>query len=330
MSLINNFKANLSKINFWTKKHSPELLMGGAIIGSVAAVVTAIIATTKLDKTLKPYNDKIDNIKLDLKDTKNIEEGIINVKESKKELTKTYVKAGCSLIMLYLPSTLLLTSSIACMFGSHKIMKGRNLALAAAYTTLENGYNAYRKRVQDKLGEEAEEKIFRDVRQEKVEEVDPKTGKTKLVTKEVPHCNQDENFDVLYDCSNVGWERDALLNFKFLMCQQAWLNDKLRRQGYLFLSDVYDALGFDVETLGSKKAQSSHILGWIYDVTDKTCDNYVSFGLTHPGTDIALPRVAKQIEANEPNFWLSLNIDGDILSGKDGKKMYANYAKRGA
>lgn len=318
------------KAGFWTKKHSPELLLAGAIVTMAGSVVSAVVATTKLNKTLKPYNARISTIKLKMKDDNAIQNGVVSVKECKKELTSTYFKAGLQIAKLYLPSVLCFGTGVTCMFGSHKIMKGRNLALAAAYTTLENGYNAYRQRVKDEVGDDAEERIYKDIRKEKVEVVDPKTGKTKTVTKEVPHAGKDKVWDVMWDCANIGWERDAVLNFRFLIGQQAYLNEKLRRQGYLFLSDVYDALGYDVELLGAERAQASHILGWIYDPMDKSIDSYVSFGLTQPGSDIALPNIAKQIEMNEPNFWLSLNVDGDILSGKNGRKVYTSFAKRGA
>lgn len=326
-----NFKMpkTFYKVGFWARKHSPELLLAGAIVTMAGSVVSAVIATTKLNKTLKPYNDKIDSIKSKMKDD-DAKNEVVSIKECKKELTFTYLKAGLQVAKLYLPSVLCFGTGVTCMFGSHKIMKGRNLALAAAYTTLENSYNAYRKRVKDKVGDDVEDQIFKDIRKEKVEVVDPKTGKTKTVVKEVPHAGKDKAWDVMYDCANVGWERDAVLNFRFLIGQQAWLNEKLRRQGYLFLSDVYDALGYDVGMLGAERAQASHILGWIYDPMDKSIDSYVSFGLTQPGTDVALPDVAKQIELNEPNFWLSLNVDGDILSGKNGRKMYTSFAKRGA
>lgn len=318
------------KAGFWTKKHSPELLLAGAIVTMAGSVVSAVVATTKLNKTLKPYNARINTIKLKMKDDNAIQNGVVSVKECKKELTSAYFKAGLQIAKLYLPSVLCFGTGVTCMFGSHKIMKGRNLALAAAYTTLENGYNAYRQRVKDEVGDDAEERIYKDIRKEKVEVVDPKTGKTKTVTKEVPHAGKDKVWDVMWDCANIGWERDAVLNFRFLIGQQAYLNEKLRRQGYLFLSDVYDALGYDVELLGAERAQASHILGWIYDPMDKSIDSYVSFGLTQPGSDIALPNIAKQIEMNEPNFWLSLNVDGDILSGKNGRKVYTSFAKRGA
>ena len=43
------------------------------------------------------------------------------------------------------------------------------------------------------------------------------------------------------------------------------------------------------------------------------------------------PNVQKQIDSNEPNFWLEFNCDGDILNlSKDpAKKTFSLYAKAG-
>ena len=161
-----NIGTFLSKVNFWGKKHSPELLIAGSIVSMAASVALAIYSTTKLDKTLEPFNKKIDQIKKDLKDDNKIQNNEIDVKESKKELALTYGKAALKITALYLPSALFFTSSVACTLGSHKIMKSRNLALAAACTTLEQSYRAYRDRVKEKLGEEAEEKIFKNIYKE--------------------------------------------------------------------------------------------------------------------------------------------------------------------
>ena len=92
--MLNNLGLTISKAGFWCRKHSPELLVTGAIVSGAGAIVTAIISTTKLDKTLKPFNDKIDSIRKDLKDDNKIQNGEVVVKEAKKELTTTYLKAG--------------------------------------------------------------------------------------------------------------------------------------------------------------------------------------------------------------------------------------------
>lgn len=308
----------LTKAKFWVKKHSPELLVAGGITCMVGSIVSAIIATTKVKKITEPASAKIDEIK-----NSSLEE-----KTMKKELTKTYAVAGLKVAGLYLPCALTFAASVSCIIGSHNIMKGRNLALAAAYTTLDNGYRAYRKRVAKEIGDEAEEKIYKDVYKEKQQVVD-ENGEVKDKKVNKPHIDPDSNFEVLYDIGQRGWERNALLNFRFLMNQQEYLNTKLRCQGYLFLSDVYDALGYDVTNLGPNKMRAAHVLGWIYDPKDKTRDNFVSFGITEPGTTLATKQIQEQIDNNEPTFWLSFNVDGDILSGDDGKKKFTDTAKEG-
>lgn len=320
-----NFAFN--KTIFWAKQHSPELLITGSILTMAGAVVSAILATRKLDSIIEPHNKKIEQIKTKMSDDNAIQNNEVSVKECKKELTLEYLKTAAHITGLYLPSVVCFAAGTSCILGSHKIMRGRNLALAAAYSTLEKGYSAYRDRVKSKIGEEAEEKLYKNVYKEKEDIIDEKTGKSKTITKEAAHDNK-ENFSVLYSHGNIGFEaKDARLNFQFLMNQQSYLNRKLQVQGYLFLADVYDALGFGIDYLGKERARASHILGWIYDPKDPTRDNYVSFGLTQPGTLIATAETDKQLYCNQPEFWLDFNFDGDILTGKNGRRCYTETAR---
>lgn len=324
---MSNIGMFLSKCSLWGRRHSPELLVAGGIISAAASVALAIYSTTKLNKVVEPYNKKIESIKSDLKDDNKIQNKEIDVKAGKKQLALTYGKAALKVTALYLPSALFFASSVCCILGSHKIMKTRNLALAAACTTLEKSYEAYRNRVKAKLGEEVEEKIYKDIYKEEQEVVDPVTGKTKTKKIDTPHLNEDHEWNVIFDCGNHCWERDALRNFDFLMLSQDYLNEKLKRQGYLFLHDVYDELGYTTAMLGEQKARASRILGWIYDPTNPKRNCYISFGLTQPGTRVAKPNIAEQIQRNEPSFWLSLNPDGDILTGEYGKETFMKYAR---
>ena len=322
-----NIGTFFNKMKFFGRKHSPELLIASSIICTAGSIILTAYATTKLNKTLEPYNKKIKSIKADLKDDNKIQNKEVDVKEAKKELTSAYCKAVLKVSALYLPSTLLFASSVACILGSHKIMKSRNLALAAACSTLEQSYRAYRSRVKEKLGEEIEEKLYKDVYKEDQEIIDPKTGKTKVKKVDAPHVQEDHEWNVVFDCGNHCWERNALMNYDFLMMKQDYLNEKLKRQGYLFLHDVYDELGYTTAMLGPQKARASRILGWIYDPSNPNRNCYISFGLTQPGTRVALPKIAEQIERNEPSFWLNLNPDGDILSGEYGKETFMKYAR---
>lgn len=326
-----NLQTTFYKLEFWGKKHSPELLVAGSIISAAASIGMAIYSTTKVKKTLQPYSNKIKSIREDLHDDNKIQNKIVDVKISRRDLAVTYAKASGKLLMLYSPALLLFLISSSCVLGSHKIMKNRNIALAATCTALERSYNAYRDRVKKKVGEEIEEKLYKNISEDKVEITDPKTEKTKIKTVDTPHlsCKDGKPWEVIFDCGNSHWETDAQLNFDWLMDAESYLTTKLQRQGYLFLSDVWEYLGYNTALLGADKMRAAHILGWIYDPSNPKRSNCVNFGLTEPGSRIQLPNIKKQIHCNEPSFFLNINVDGDILSGEYGKEVFSNYARGG-
>lgn len=308
-----------AKCKFWANKHSPELLIGSGIILAAGSIVSACIATTKLNKVIEPASKKLCDLHSEPK-----------TKDNQKKILVTYAKTAGKVLWIYTPAVLTFGLSMSCFLGSHNILKGRNVALAAAYTTLENGYKTYRDKVKEKLGEEVENKLYKEagiIKKKATETDSPDLKSEDSVEKNAKNINP---YTALYTCGNRGWERNACLNYDYLMTQQAYLNHKLQSQGFLFLSDVYDALGFDASILGAEKVRASHILGWIYDPTDQNRDNYVSFGLTNKN-NVAKSYISKQLEDNEPNFWLEFNCDGDILNiSKDPKKKtFSNYAKDG-
>ena len=136
MKMLDSIKINFGKAKLWGKQHSPELLLGGAIACAVGAVAMTVVSTLKVKDKIAPQKKKIVKLKEELNDDNLIRNGEIDVQEHKHELTKVYAKTGWELTKLYTPSIVLLGTSIACMCGSHKIMRGRNMALAAAYASL--------------------------------------------------------------------------------------------------------------------------------------------------------------------------------------------------
>lgn len=318
----------ISKAGLWTKRHSPELLIAGSIVSMVGSLALTVIATMKVRKITNPAKDKLyeirHNIKLIPDNSENKEE---LVKQYKKDMAVTYAKTAGKIALLYAPAVITTGLSITCLLGSHHIMKTRQLALASAYSILDNGFRAYRSRVKKEIGDEAEEKLYSNTSKEKVEYVDEK-GKVKTKNVEMKHYNKDgdENFKVLYGCGNAQWTKNALLNFQFLMNIQDILNRKLEHAGYLTLAEVYDALGFTTAMLGKKRARAAKCLGWLYDPTNPNLDNYIDFGITFKGTRTALPKIAEQIDLNIPDFWLELNPTGDIITGDVN---FTDYAKDG-
>lgn len=169
----------VSKVGLWAKRHSPELLIGGSIVSLVSSLILTGVATTKVKKVVEPTKYKLKDIRENLKSIPDNAENKEQLsKDLKKEMTLTYAKAAGKILLVYSPAILTAALSITCLLSSHHIMKTRNLALASAYTILDNGFRAYRERVKEKVGEDAEEKIFKNIKKEKVEYTD-ENGKKK-------------------------------------------------------------------------------------------------------------------------------------------------------
>lgn len=116
------------------KAMSPELLIVGGVIGIVGSTFLACRATLKLDEIVDTAKETVDKIN-DAKLTKS--EDIYSEKDASKDLYITYVQTGTKIAKLYIPSVTLGVLSIGCILYSFKILKGRNVALMAAYKGLE-------------------------------------------------------------------------------------------------------------------------------------------------------------------------------------------------
>lgn len=292
---------SFAKAKFNLKKHSPEILVVGGIIGGIASAVMACKATTKAQDILSETHYKIAQVHEILDDPENTEDRY-SEQDSRKDLAIIYAQTGFDLAKTYTPSVLLGAASIVSILGGHKILRGRNVALAAAYATIDQSFKEYRGRVVEKFGETVDKELRYNLKAQKITEteVDPETGKQKRVKKEILVPAGDGAYSGYARSFEPGceyWENDAQLNKAFLMAQEEFANQKLRSQGYLFLSDVYKALGF-------RDDRASHCVGWTFDEENPKGDNYVSFGFRDN---------LSFMEGFEKNVILDFNVDGPIL-----------------
>ena len=291
----------LAKAKFGFKKHSPEILVVGGIVGGVVSAVMACKATTKAQDILSETHYKVSQVHAVLDDPENTEDRY-SEQDSRKDLALIYAQTGLELAKTYAPSVLLGAASIVSILGGHKILRGRNVALAAAYATIDQSFKEYRDRVVEKFGETVDKELRYNLKAQKITEteVDPETGKQKKVKKEILVPAGDGSYSGYARSFEPGceyWENDAQLNKAFLMAQEEFANQKLRSQGYLFLSDVYKALGF-------RDDRASHCVGWTFDEENPKGDNYVSFGFRDN---------LSFMEGFEKNVILDFNVDGPIL-----------------
>ena len=82
-----------------------------------------------------------------------------SAEDTKKDLTTAYIQTGVKYVKLYAPAVILGAASITCIVASHRVLKKRNIALAAAYTTLDKSFKDYRGRVMERFGEQVEKEI---------------------------------------------------------------------------------------------------------------------------------------------------------------------------
>src|SRR5690606_16390970 len=102
-------------------------------------------------KATLSLEEEINGIQLDAADVKR---NSVTSDQESKDLARAYVKGGLRILKLYGPTLAVGSASVICVISAQGIMHSRNAALAVAYTALEKGFNEYRKRVADHIGEE--------------------------------------------------------------------------------------------------------------------------------------------------------------------------------
>ncbi|MCI9349048.1 MAG: hypothetical protein HFF83_07470 [Oscillibacter sp.] len=297
--------AILAKIGFKLKKHSPEILIIAGIVGTVASTVMACKATTKLSAIMDKTSEDIEAVHK-AESTEELAEQY-TPEDAKKDLTIIYAHTAWDLTKLYVPSVALGAISIASILTSHRIMVKRNLALAAAYVTIDKSFKEYRSRVVNRFGENVDRELRYNIKAKEIEEtITDENGKKKKIKKTVDVAGPLDysGYARHFDETSRFWEKNGDYNMAFLRAQQQRANDILRSRGFLFLNEVYRMLGL-------KETVAGQCVGWVYDRSESTVgDNYVDFNITE---------IEKEIQENpdeEPErvILLDFNVDGSIMN----------------
>jgi hypothetical protein len=104
--------------------------------------------------------------------------------------------------------------------------------------------------------------------------------------------------------ASQSWQNDLGVNKMFIAAQQKFAQEKLNRAGHLYLSEVYEALGFP-------ESDISRVVGWKVERYPDGSKNFpvVDFGLDKPLFD--------DYKWNAMNaIYLDFNCQGLIVGGK--------------
>ena len=275
-AIVEKTSRTLCKAGLKLKKHSPEILVVGGVVGLVASGVMACKATTKLSAILDDSKEQIELFDKVAANPEMVKEEY-TVEDAEKDKKIVKVQTAVKVAKLYAPSIAVGVVSIGAIFASNNIMRKRNVALGAAYATVDRAFKDYRNRVVDRFGEELDKELRYNLKTKEVKEtVEDENGKKKTVKRNIKYMDSamPSEFAVIYDDGCAGWTKDPEDNKFFLIQQQRYANERLKRRGYLSLNEVYELLGFP-------STKAGQVVGWLYDCKDPNYkgDNFVDFGL---------------------------------------------------
>lgn len=276
----------IGSTKFFLGKNGPTLLTAGGVIGFVATTALTVRSTIKAQEELP-------RIRREIRDAKKEAESAPD-RQSVRIMSRQYGKTTVDLTKIYWPVVLTGSASIVCVLAAHNIMLKRQASLVAAYTALDTSYKIYRKRVAEKIGEDEERQLY--------------SGLPPCATDDEGNpCEILDAEDILpspspyarfFDETSCWWSKTPEYNLFFLRSQENFANDRLNARGYLFLNEVYEALGLPW-------SQAGQAVGW---QKPGKGDNHVDFGIYQIG-DESNRAFVNGVEAT---ILLDFNVDGII------------------
>lgn len=127
----------LEKAEIFTKKNSPVILTGLAIVGVISTAYAAYKAGPRADKILEAYR-------------KDMRDCHPNDKEAKRAVVGEAVK---KMVPVVAPPIIMGGTTIACIVGSHSVSSRRIAALSAAYSLSETTVKNLNSKMEEMLGE---------------------------------------------------------------------------------------------------------------------------------------------------------------------------------
>lgn len=270
-------------VKFALIKHAPTLLVAGGTTMLVAATGVAVKKSfTYLDEDLVPYITEAAVIEADEEKDEETKKADLTAAQ-KKFLVRTAKR--------YAPVVGLTVAGIACIAAGHTMQMKRLAGLGAALALAE----ADKKDLLAELNDEVPEP--------RTETVD---GKTEVIrTPQKGHLLPDEDFrNRVFGPENKNWDPSSIVSRNFLNATERHMNDKLRWQGFLFLNEVYKALGMPQTRLGG-------VMGWSRKADP---DSVVLFSALEDQTGFADGETDEELEKIKTVWHLDLEAPHNLLA----------------
>lgn len=280
------------------KAHAPTIMVVTGVVSMGASVVTASRKTLSIEETLAPHVESLEKIQKGLELNLN---GYDN-KAAQKDKGIVYGRVSLDLAKLYAVPGVLFVGGACLVFGGHRIMLKRNATLALAFTGLKKSFDAYRQRVRDEFGPMVDQGMLTGHKQIEVIDDD---GKVQVVNTRDWDATQTDPYNRIFGEGETSqWIDDIAVNRLFIQQQQRMAQILLGNRGYLYLSEVYEALGFP-------ETDISRVVGWKAGFNP---DGSKEIPVVDFGLDKALPD--DWMHSRQKAIYLDFNCQGLIIGGK--------------
>lgn len=152
----------------------------------------------------------------------------------------------------YIPSVLIGTGTLACIFGANIMNKRRQAALVSAYALVDSSYSEYKQKLKELYGEEAHNEIVNAIA---VEKFDPDVAvRGSYMCDSCDLASEDACGDVVlfYDEHSNRYFESTI---ERVLSAEYHLNRNYILRGYTVLNELYEFLGLETTDYGS-------VLGW--------------------------------------------------------------------
>lgn len=304
---MSNISLATGRFGMSLKKHAPNIGMAGGVIGLCATVVLSSRATLKAQDVVTEHKDLVTGTRETFEKVEGQKDEKGELKYSAEDFQKDQVviwsKTAVAMLKLYGPALVVGTLSIAAIASSNKALNGRIAAVSAAYQVADSALGRYRDKIKDELGIDIEKELFAKAESSAAkvaaeDEAYEDEDRSKSKRQEIEKHGATHSRIFQAGTSNA-WRPNVAENMVFLRTQQNYFNDKLVKNGYVFLNEVYDALGLE-------RTSAGQIVGWVF-TGDEGSNNFVDFGLDQ-GDETTKAVLQEIIEPSD--IFLDFNVDG--------------------
>lgn len=282
--------------------HWPAIVTIVSVGGIAYGIYKMCKASTKLNEAMEPHRKMEESIV----DSHN--KGVIDDAEFKKKIGMAKIEQAKDVAKLYAPGFLLVASStLGFLFSNRelgkRVVNAQNMALQ-----YHDSYQKLKQNVQNAIGKEATKAVEHQINSGIRTVEDEKTGKK--IEKYFRYMTVDGDmvsasiYSVFFNNTCNGFDEDSRKNnYEYLKSLEHDMNNRLRRKGYLWLSDIYNALGIVPDNYNEAIKNSGWIdpngkFGYLIKDTNGICkyEDKIDFCLN----DIELHKY----DNNEDPIWL--------------------------